>query len=923
MVDDSVVVDDSDEIKIVTKFLLETCRVRQPSEHSATAASIRAGCAAIDLDIRGSNIYVRYRTTVGDEGESIPLISGSSAEFYIQPMLSYVGDVDVMMHRSTVLAIPEGYPPPTELPAEFHSRVEVHEIIDSEYPGYVYLLTSYLLTEDSDTGKYNVVHCDNPQLVSHRSFHLHLGLSYMGEIHGPALSLHDEKSELPIDGVYCVRSLWWPSQASGWPTRHRDYGWPDSATVDRVVSNGCDVVQLADHQCRGDKKLNWSQYRLSFSRAEIKLLNSWTTVQQIVYHALRVFAKSNELTGSSSSERAKLSNYHIKTLTLWACELKPQSWWIDDANVVRICVELFHSLADCLRNESFWHYFVNDCNLLDNTVQWEIIASQLSSITQSWLSTWFVDNYLRKHVTSTYCPGSVLRLFDDVSDSMKLQNAVSAFVEWRRNNSLHDLWNVFNEFEYYVSRTVSTMSLTVRSSCYWIGEIGELAEKIDLNLRDYFIAVAFLHIAIRTAKDVLNDQEMDVLATAVGQFVGKRRFCIQLSSASSLRQAKILMKVEMNTSFSSPQQISTKYKLSMEYLCRALRCQDPYYDSIYCLANVYLAVLYYTSGQYQTAIDHSTLVMKSQDHSQCSSHAVEGDLLPKIDDDIDTVLGLAVFYQYVRTAALNQQQQTQYVSVFTTELFAYYLHIKCLSVVNCGQFTQLPLTEEVQRHSKYILDTDQLLISDVLLLKSVTILSEHNCHYNPSPEQCQRSTPNADEPDTSELLQRSAIEHLTTFHQRKAQHFGSVTTIVTTDFEALYAYKRGGYQRCLQLSTQNVQTLLHCEYSPSVSTFPEFIQLMDDDIVSLIAVTLIVNPLCRHNAEYGACIAQLTLSLYLLAQCQLKLHHSEALQEQTLGYIEDAQRECPLERTLDHLILKLTESKVKIFLKKTKIVMSV
>jgi len=117
-------------------------------------------------------------------------------------------------------------------------------------------------------------------------------------------------------------------------------------------------------------------------------------------------------------------------------------------------------------------------------------------------------------------------------------------------------------------------------------------------------------------------------------------------------------------------------ELSKAYLYRALSCEDSDSDSNYCLANVYLAVLYYTAGQYQTAIDHCTLVMRSQDHSQCSSHVVQGELLPKTVDDIDIVLGLAVFYQHVRIAALNQQQQSQYVTVFTTELLAHYLHMK-------------------------------------------------------------------------------------------------------------------------------------------------------------------------------------------------------------------------------------------------------
>ena len=76
-------------------------------------------------------------------------------------MLPCFGDIDVglMFHLSNELAIPEGTAPPTHLPAEFHSRVKVFDIIDSEFPGYVYLVSSYLLTECTDDGNYNAVQC--------------------------------------------------------------------------------------------------------------------------------------------------------------------------------------------------------------------------------------------------------------------------------------------------------------------------------------------------------------------------------------------------------------------------------------------------------------------------------------------------------------------------------------------------------------------------------------------------------------------------------------------------------------------------------------------------------------------------------------------------------------------------------------------
>ena len=88
---------------------------------------------------------------------------------------------------------------------------------------------------------------------------------------------------------------------------------------------------------------------------------------------------------------------------------------------------------------------------------------------------------------------------------------------------------------------------------------------------------------------------------------------------------------------------------------------------------------------------------------------------------------------------------------------------------------------------------------------------------------------------------------------------------------------------------------------------------MDDDIVSLTALTLIVNPKCRNDRS-NVRVYQLTLSLYLMTQCQLKLRHSVTSLAQTLDYIEVAQRTCLVSWTLDHLVLKLTERKAMIYL---------
>jgi len=225
-----------------------------------------------------------------NEVNATPLSTGSVAEFYIEPMLSCVGDVDIMYHFSRELAIPKGHLPPTQLPEEFHGRVRVVEIIDSEFPGYVYLVSYYLLTEISDDVKYHAVPCP-------RHYGSHgLTREHSREIHGPAvvmkfplqdlcLSVNSPLNMIPgpfyirgsmssLDMVPCIRCLSWPPQTADWPTRHRNYGWSDSATVDGVVSNGCDVVSVAHRLCRQNEWMSNHQWKLSFSRAEITLLNS-------------------------------------------------------------------------------------------------------------------------------------------------------------------------------------------------------------------------------------------------------------------------------------------------------------------------------------------------------------------------------------------------------------------------------------------------------------------------------------------------------------------------------------------------------------------------------------------------------------------------------------------------------------------------
>ena len=619
------------------------------------------------------------------------------------------------------------------------------------------------------------------------------------------------------------------------------------------------------------------------------LLNSWTPVQQIVYHMLRYFVKTKGFTDITDNSGHKiLSNYNIKTLMLWACESKGSSWWTDELNVVGICVELLHVLADWITAARCPQYFVNDCNLfdtLDNSDSTQITACRLTSVTEKCLARWFVNNYIRTPKCIGHCPNTVSRLFDDISSELdaKLLNAVSAVADWRLNvtfvldcsnflvaqHLIHELLRPVDpdDCPRQLIPALYRRTPTARLCLYLMREWSTIDDRLSV----YFTAVVFLHVAFNTNKNRLRDEMMDILSTVCLQSTNVRR-CLRErhSSVLSLSQAGKLMKVVTNNSRSTVQLI--EIELSKAYLYRALRLRDVSgSDSIYCLTNVYLAVLYYTTGQYQTAIDHCTLVTRAQENSQCSSHVVEGKLLPKIDDEIDIVLGLAVFYQYLQTAALNQRQQTQHVSVFSTQLFAHYLQIRCQSVMKCSQFTQMSSTDHIKLH--YCLrESSQMFVTDVMIFIISLRRPEYPVNGATPPVSSKEQTKpvtshHLDTSELVELLQKSTVEHLTKFREIKARDFGSVATTATTDFEALYAYRRGDYQLCLQLSTQNLHTLIGSRVVTYVLMESEFIQLMDNDLACINGLALLVD-LSYNRQSTNVPISQLTLSLYLMTRCQ-------------------------------------------------------
>jgi len=238
-------------------------------------------------------------------------------------------------------------------------------------------------------------------------------------------------------------------------------------------------------------------------------------------------------------------------------------------------------------------------------------------------------------------------------------------------------------------------------------------------------------------------------------------------------------------------------------------------------------------------------VTRSQDHSKYSKYVVSN-FFPKFDDDIDNTLGLVVFYQYVQSVALSLQR-TKQVSLFTTELLAHYFITKrlfvrkcCLSYVSVTDIIEQSVYIQLTIYKNRLLHSKDLCVSDLLLCKLP--ISSHllRCTRNVFP------WTNVTEPP----VQFSIEYAMNVLCFRRFPLNGSIVSSSIsgiTEFLPLYLYRCKLYDRCMKLCKRKVHDLIDDNVrrmSRLCTTYYEFIQLMDNDIVSLIGLALLVD-----NAE--------------------------------------------------------------------------
>lgn len=280
---------------------------------------------------------------------------GSTFELPVKYLKKNITDIDKLFYQSEICAIPKNRNPPKN----FKGTLLTVESTDTS-TGFARLRLS-----DATAQSPSQYFC-RPQMLQYsdrvgpalvRYFDL---MNNLRNFFGENAPLIREIEQLKIDCVYAVHCPYWPPEADEWKSRKRIHGWPDDELIARVTNGGCHFVSKPHLRNLDDI----TQWRFSFSKAELLLIHSWTNVQKHVYHILRL-VKTEVLKRIDDENDIVLPTYYFKTLMLWTCEKKPPEFW-NGENLVECVQELLILMVEWLIERRCQNYFMPRNNMMDS-----------------------------------------------------------------------------------------------------------------------------------------------------------------------------------------------------------------------------------------------------------------------------------------------------------------------------------------------------------------------------------------------------------------------------------------------------------------------------------------------------------------------------------------------------------------------------
>ena len=842
---------------------------------------------ASDIIVRSCELLPKSDDVVSDcrllQEECVSgIYCGSAMEFYIRPLNPCVTDNDILLYSTSELVFTTDFP---VLPVDVSDLSDTIECYKFEpylrYPGFVRIRTLGKLHYNWKCKKYDFSRTPTRD-IGLRYFHLTPQLLTPATInfvtetlgalsesaHGPAMKVQSTSpTEPPYDQVHCVWCPQWPEEAQEWLIRRRDNEWPTIQTISEVVQQGCHSVYVQHRACRNDKL----QWRLSFSVAEVILLQSWTPIQQIVYHMLRFFAKTEIIQTDCPKEDEVLCTYHLKTLMLWTCEKKSSEWW-NSSSVIAISCELLKRLSECMKRQYCPNYFIRKANLFHVSAGSVILKRTVSRLSEysncGALCRWFVGKYI--------VPATRIFLNDE--------NTTSLF-KFRKSMNLRSMgywYSVGLLLRYIPTRKIKISQRSLSSTC-WKRNV-QLSRKYVAVMSPFPLcgscftnfdtAVLILNAAHALEfGNILWDSKLFVDYTKEFFFkkdIVKCQFQIfPKPFTAEGSQIHLLRALDFMTNFNESDghaKFQLMILISKDCLRKALECEDSQSNAIAPAALVYLAALQFASSENQAVIDLCSAVFIDET-TNAENETLNAGCLSFIDD-VSRIVGFCLAWKtFIENMHYTKGQICLDLRI-TPKVFARYLTV--LSAERMSKRLELnhdPPTSTLPLDKFFMLLATQK--SCASMASGVFHKVAKRCVY-PRTDSFSAIAPLGLKPlilkeKLINALTEYALETMTSFYSGVSKDYG-IKCNTADCYRALYLYKCRRYDEVLHLCERILkEPMLQNNFEErvlaNVLLLPPLASFFDEDIQTLLGFQILCYDLSHVNNDMGTALhAKLKLS---------------------------------------------------------------